>query len=173
MESNYSGRLCYVSTQPVMIPNSHSFPQPRQDCRLTHGINLDYKKRLEITLLRLVHPENILRELIQPDDVQRNREAIPQARRSQTIHTNWSAVPEDGSTKTTHKWKRAKLWHNSNADICEKVINFEFHNTGGITAEVHGRSAKTANFRAVVRQIPQSTVVCVKNSSQKSSHFLF
>ena len=35
----------------------------------------------------------------------------------------------------------------------------EFYNTGGITAELHGRTEKTANIGIVSRQIPQSRIV--------------
>ena len=37
--------------------------------------------------LRLMHPEIILKE-IQSDDVQRNREAVPEAERTKTSHTS-------------------------------------------------------------------------------------
>ena len=47
-------------------------------CRLTHGINLDYRKTfLGINFLRLIHPEIILKEFILAQ--QRERGSIPQA----------------------------------------------------------------------------------------------
>ena len=46
-----------------MIPSSRSLLSPTKDCRLTHGINLDYRKTLwEINFLRSIHPEVILKE---------------------------------------------------------------------------------------------------------------
>ena len=61
---NYSGKLSHVSGQHAMIPSCFV---PRsaatKDCRLTHGINLDYRKTfLDINFLRLIHPEIILKE---------------------------------------------------------------------------------------------------------------
>ena len=55
---------------------------------MTRGINLDYRNTfLEINFLRLIHPETILKE-IQSEDVQRNREAVPEAGRTKTSHTS-------------------------------------------------------------------------------------
>ena len=49
-----SGRLSHVFSQPAMIPSSRSLL----------GINLDNRKTfLEITLLRLIYPEIILKEI--------------------------------------------------------------------------------------------------------------
>ena len=45
------------------------------------------------------------------------------------------------------------------ADICNKAVDHEFYNTSGITAEPHGRTAKTANVGIAFRQIPNSTIV--------------
>ena len=52
--------------------------------------------------------------------------------------------------KTIH----TKSWHNSNADICDIAVGYEFYNAGGITAELHGRTAETANIGGTIRQIP-------------------
>ena len=86
-KSNKSGTLSPVSSQPVMIPSSR-LSAVTKDCRLTRGINLDFRKTfLEINFLRLIHPETILKE-VQSDDVQRNREAVPEAGRTKTSHTS-------------------------------------------------------------------------------------
>ena len=77
------------------------------------------------------HPQRI-----QLDDVQRSREAVKEARRTKTIHTR-----ED----------RQKSRHNSNADICNKTVDCEFYNAGGIAAELHGRTAKTANIGVAIK----------------------
>ena len=64
--------------------------------------------------------------------------------------------------------------HISNADICNKAVDYEFYNAGGITAELHGRTAKTANIGIAIRKIPSSTIVLgVENSIQNTSHYLF
>ena len=65
VDSNYSGRLPQVSSQPALIPSSRALnSSATKDCRLTHGINQDYRKTffLEINFLRLIHPEIILKE---------------------------------------------------------------------------------------------------------------
>ena len=76
------------------------------------------------------HPQGI-----QFDDVQRNREAVLEAVRTKTIHTS-----EDRQNQFT--------------DICDRTVDYEFYNTGGITAELHGGTAKTANIGIAIRQIP-------------------
>ena len=88
MEPNYSGRLSHVSSQPVMIPSSRSL--------------LSRDKRLPLdTWNTSVLQENVFgnqfstfdspkdySQRIQSDDVQRNREAAPEAGRTKTGHTN-------------------------------------------------------------------------------------
>ena len=69
--------------------------------------------------------------------------------------SSWIWKDEDCS----HKWRQTKSRHNSDADICNKAVDYEFHIIGGITAELHGRTAKkTANIGIAIRQIPQSTI---------------
>ena len=82
----------------------------------------------------------------------------------------WSRKDEDQS----NKWRQTKSWHNSNADICNKAVDYEFYNTGGIAAELCGRTAKTANIGTAIRQIPQSTIALgEENSFQNLCHYLF
>ena len=45
---------------------------------------------MEINFLRLIHPE-----IIHSDDVQRNREAVPEAGRTKTIHTSENRLNQD------------------------------------------------------------------------------
>ena len=86
---------------------------------------------------------------LQSDDVQRNREAAPEAGRTKNIHTS-----EDRQNQGTIPMPY----------ICD----YEFYNAGGITAELHGRTAKTANIGIAIRQIPESTIVswCVRYDSK-------
>ena len=59
-----------------------------KDCRLSHGINLYYRKTfLEIIVLRLIRPRDHPQR-IQSDDVQRNSEAVSEAERTKTSHTS-------------------------------------------------------------------------------------
>ena len=80
------------------------------------------------------HPQRI-----QSDDVQRER----------------GAVPVDGGTETMHT-SEDRLSHGKIPlpTFCDKALDYEFYNAGGITAELHGRTAKTANFGNAIRQIP-------------------
>ena len=84
--------------------------------------------------------------------------------------STWRRKDEDYS----HKWRQTKSRHNSKADICDKAVDYEFYNTGGITAELHGRTAKTANIGIAIRHIPSSTIILgVENSIQNTSHYVF
>ena len=38
--------------------------------------------------------------------------------------------------------------------MCDKAVDYEFYNAGGITTELHGQKAKTANIGAAIRLIP-------------------
>ena len=67
-----------------------------------------------------------------------------------------------------------KVGHNSDTDICRKAVDDEFSNTGGVSAELYGWTAKTANFGAAIRQIPLSPIIhCLEDTIQKSSDRLF
>ena len=88
-----------MSSQPERIPSSRSLLS--RDERLP----LDaWKTFLEINFVRLIHLEVFLKEF-NLTDVQRNRATALEAGRMKTVHTS-----EDGQ----------KLWHNSNADVCNK-----------------------------------------------------
>ena len=49
-----------------------------------------------------------------------------------------------------HRWWHTKSRHNSYVDICNKALDHEFYNTGGKIAEIHGRTAKTANIGTAI-----------------------
>ena len=86
--SNYSGRLSHVSSQLAMIPTSRSLLS--RDKRLP--LDTWNQSGLQETFLgnqlstfdsHRDHPQRI-----QSDNVQRNREAVLEARRTKTIHTS-------------------------------------------------------------------------------------
>ena len=59
VKSNYGGRLSHGSNQPVMIRVLVLCSAATKDCRLTSGINLDYRKTfLEINFPRMSHPRD-------------------------------------------------------------------------------------------------------------------
>ena len=133
VESNSCGRLSHVSSQPVMIPSSRSMFSrdrrlPLDTCNQSGLQENVVENQFSTADSPRYHPQRS-----QSDNVQRNREAVPGAGRTKTTHTS-----EDRQNQGRH---------NSNADLCYKAVEFEFYNTGGITAELHGRTAKTANYR--------------------------
>ena len=81
---------------------------------------------------------------------ERETESVPQA-----VGTPLSARDDEQNTDTI-----------PNADVCEKAVDHEFVNTG--------RTAKTADIGASIRQIPYSTFILgLEDTIQKSSDYLF
>ena len=74
------------------------------------------------------------------------------------MQRNTEAVDEAGRTKTIHKVKTDEIKAQFQAEICNKAVDYDFNNTGGITAELHGRTAETANIGIAIREYhdPQS-----------------
>ena len=107
IESNFGGRLSHVSSQPEMIPSSRAL--------------LSRDERLPLDTWN----QSGFSTFDSPRD-------LPQRISSEHVHRNREAVP--GNTKV--KWRRTKLWHNSDADLCVRTVAYEFYNTGGITAEL-------------------------------------
>ena len=88
VESIYSGRLSHVSSAPVMISSSRSLPS--RDKRLPLGTwnqSGVQEKVFGNQFATFDLPRHLTRR-IQSDDVQRNREAVPEARRTKTFHTS-------------------------------------------------------------------------------------
>ena len=88
VESNYSGRLSYVTSQPAAIPSSRSMLS--RDKRLPldtwnqSGLQEDvFGSQFSTSDSPRDHPQRI-----QSDYVQRNGEAVPEAGRTKTIHTS-------------------------------------------------------------------------------------
>ena len=148
VELNFCGRLSWFR---VIVPCSAA----TKDCRLTLGINLDYRKMfLEINFLRLIHPDIILKEF----NLTTCKETEKQSLKPEGLRL---------FTQVKTNWIKAQFQ-------CRQVQHFEFHNACGITAELHGRTAKTANIGVAIRQIPSSTIVfSVEISVQKPSDYLF
>ena len=76
------------------------------------------KRFLDIIFLRWIHLEIFLKVLFIWKRAQESRSST------------FESLPL-GESKSD-KWRRTKLWHNSNADIC---FDHEFYNAGRITAE--------------------------------------
>ena len=89
VESNGSGRLSHVSTQHAMIPSSRSLLSRDKRLPLDTWNQSGLQENVFGNQLFnvLIHPDIILKEL-NLTDVQRNREAVPEAGRTKTIHTS-------------------------------------------------------------------------------------
>ena len=79
VESKFCEMLSHVSSQPVMIPSSRSLLSRDKRLRLSG---------LQKTFLKINHR-------IQSDDVQRNRETVPEADRTKTGHTSKDRQNQD------------------------------------------------------------------------------
>ena len=141
--SNYCGRLSFRVLVRCLAAT--------KDCRLTQGINLEYRTTFfEINVLRLILPEIILKEFNLTTCEETEKQSLKPGGRRQT-----------------------KSRHNSNADISDKTVDYEFYNVGGITAEFNGWTAKTANIGAAIRQISYSTIILLENTIHNTSRHLF
>ena len=117
------------------------FAQPRQK------INLDYRKTfLEINYLRLIHPVIVLKEF----NLMTCKETVKQ-RLKQEGRILFTPVKTD-KIKAQYQCRH----------FCDKTVDYEFYNTGEISAELHGRASKTANIGS-----------SVENSIQNTSQYLF
>ena len=89
VESNYSGRLSHVSSQPAMIPSSRSVLSCDKRLPLDTWNQSGAQENvfLELNFLRLVHLE-IFPQRISSENVHKNREAVPEAGRTEAIHTS-------------------------------------------------------------------------------------
>ena len=83
VESNHSGRLSLLESK-----FSRSMLGRDKECRLTHGINLDYKKTFLGNQFSTFDSFRDHPQRIQSDDVQRNCEAVPEARKTKAIDTS-------------------------------------------------------------------------------------
>ena len=146
VESNYSGRMSHVSSQLAMIPSSRFM--------------LSRDKRLPLDTWNTSGlQENVFGDHFSTFDSSRDR---PQGIHSCAPQRERGSVPQAAGSETLF------------ADICRKAVDFEFHNTGGLSAELYGWTAKTANFGTSIRQIPKSPIILgLEDSIQKSSDYLF
>ena len=142
VESNHSGRLSHVPSQPEVIPSSSSI--------------LSRDKRLPFDTWNAPGlQENVLGNQISTVGLPRN----PSQGNSLWCRTQNTKRDRISSTSNRNrdlfrKRGRAKQGHISNVDVCERAVDHEFVNTGGYFADPYGWTAKTANIGAAIRQTP-------------------
>ena len=106
---------------------------------MIHGINLDYRKTFwEIIFLRLIHPTMKLKEFNLTTCKEFEKQSLkPEGRRLLT------------QVKTDKIKAQFRYRH-----LRQKTVDYEFYNTGGVTSELHGRTAKTASIGIVFDSKP-------------------
>ena len=137
VESNYSGRLSHVSSQLAMIPSSRAL------------LSCDNRLLLD-TWHQSGLQENVFGNQFSTFDSPRD---FPQKTQSDDVQKNRETVPEAGRMKTSHTSKD-RLNHGTIPMPTIATRPLTTSSTGGITAELHGRTAKTANIGIAIRQIP-------------------
>ena len=88
MESNYSGRLSHVSSQPAGIPSSRYMLSRDKRFPLDTWNQSRLQENVFGNQFSTLDSPRDYPQRIQSDDVQRNREADPEAGRTKTIHTS-------------------------------------------------------------------------------------
>ena len=83
IESNYSGKLSHVSNQLEIFPSSRSLLSRDKRLPLDTWNQFGLQEHVFGNQFSEINPQRI-----RSDDVQRNREAFPEARRMKTIHTS-------------------------------------------------------------------------------------
>ena len=115
MESNYSGRLFYVSSQLAMIPSSRSM--------------LGRDKRLPLDTWNTAgFQENVFGEQFSTFDSTRDH---PQGIQSCGPQRDRGQVPQAAGLETL--FARGDKQNRGTADICRKAVDYEFYNTGGLS----------------------------------------
>ena len=87
VESNYSGRLSHVSSQPSMIPSSRSMLIRDKRLPLDTWNTSGLQENVFGHQFSTFDSPRDYSQRIQSDDVQRNRKAAPEAERMKTCHT--------------------------------------------------------------------------------------
>ena len=85
VESNSSGRLSHVYSQPAMIPSSRSMLSRDNRLPLDTWNQSGVQETVFGNQFSTFDSPRDVPQRISSDDVQRNREAVPEARRTKTI----------------------------------------------------------------------------------------
>ena len=88
VESNYSGRLSHVSSQPAMIPSSRALLSRDRRLSLDTWNHSRLQENVFGNQFSTFDSPKKYPQRIHSDDVQRNREAVVEAGRTKTSHTS-------------------------------------------------------------------------------------
>ena len=114
-----------------------------KECRLTHGINPEYRKTCFGNQFSTFESPRDFPQRISSENVRRNREAIPHQSKGKA-----SLTSEDGQNNGTIPMPTFA----SRPSIASSTIP--------VTAtELCGQTAKTANAGITIRQIPHSRII--------------
>ena len=131
-------------------------PAATQDCRVTHGINPEYRKTFFGNQFSTFASPRDFPQRIQSDGVQRNREAVPSDLQSKV---KTSLTSKDGQNYGTIPMPM----------FASRPLTTSCTTSGGLPAETRGRRAKTLNFGITTRQIPLSIIILgVENKIQNT-----
>ena len=86
--SNFNGRVSHVSSQPAMIPSSHSLLSRDRRLPLDTWNQSGLQENVFGNQFSTFDSPRDFPRGIQSDGVQRNREAVPEAERTKTSHTS-------------------------------------------------------------------------------------
>ena len=152
VESNFCGRLSHVPSQPAMIPSSRSLPSRDKRLPLDTWNQSGVQENVSGNQFSTFDSPRDYRQRIQSEDVQRNREAVPEAERTKTVHT--SEDRQNQGTIPTPKFATKPLTTSST-----------------IPVELPQNCMVGQQRQQTIRQIPSSTIIFgVENSIQNSSH---
>ena len=138
----YSGKLSHVSSQPAMILSSRSLLSRDQRLPFDTWNQSGLQENVFGKQFSTFDSPRNHSQRIQSDDVQRNREAVPADGRTKTIHTS-----EDRQNQGTTPMPT----------FATKPLTTSSTIPAELPAELHDRTAKTANIGIAIRQIPNTT----------------
>ena len=159
VESNFCGRLSHVPSQPAVIPSSRSTLSRDKRLPLDTWNQSGLQEKVFGNQFSTFDSPRDHPQRIQHDDVQRIREAVPEAGRTKTIHTSEDRLNQCTIPMPTFVTRPSTMSSTMQVEI---------------SAEFYGWTAKTANFGTAIRQVPKSSIFFgLENTIQKSSDYLF
>ena len=159
VESNHSGTVSHVPSQPAPIPSSLSM--------------LSCDKLLPLDTWNVSGPqENAFGNQLSAFDSSRNH--YQRIHHSTTPGATGSVPVRIGAGTLVARDEDRIRGTIPNADMCKKVVDHEFIFASGDSADIHGWTAKTANIGTSIRQVPCTFyILMLEDKIQKPSDYLF